>query len=184
MTQAGQPGRRDGASTALVVLGLCLGFAFVPRLFGRGFALSESALVGRPAPAFELPLVANANDERDHVTLSDLRGKVVVLDFWATWCGPCQAEAPIVNGVANRFRERGLSVIGINTSDRAGLAGPWSRIHHIEYPIAFDRGDVAAEYGVSAMPTLVVIARNGDVIAVREGMTDAEELEGLVRKAL
>jgi cytochrome c biogenesis protein CcmG/thiol:disulfide interchange protein DsbE len=178
-------GTRDGLGTALVVLGLCAGFAILPRVFGGGaLAATQGPLVGKPAPSFKLPIVANGADGKSEVALSDLKGSAVVLDFWATWCGPCQAEAPIVNGVANRFKDKGLTVVGINTSDRAGLAARWAKGHHIDYPIAFDEGDVASQYGVTAMPTLVVISRTGDVIAVREGMTDAEELETLVKKAL
>jgi cytochrome c biogenesis protein CcmG/thiol:disulfide interchange protein DsbE len=175
----------DRVTTALVVAGLVLGVALVPRLFAGTFAATQGALVGKPAPAFSLPVIANATPGQTAIALTDLKGNAVILDFWATWCGPCRAEAPIVNSVANRFRDRGLTVVGINTSDRAGLGGPWALAHHLDYPIAFDTGsEAAADYGVTAMPTLVVISRTGNVIAVREGMTDADELESLVKKAL
>ena len=177
---------RDGINTAIVVLVLVLGMAFLPRLFAGGaLRTSQGPLVGKPAPAFSLPVVANAETGQASVSLESLKGRAVILDFWATWCGPCQAEAPIVNAVANRWKDKGLSVVGVNTSDRAGLGGPWALRHHIGYPIAFDEGNGAADaYGVSAMPTLVVISRTGKVIAVREGLTDADELDSLVKKAL
>jgi len=180
------PESRDSVVTAVIVVGLVLGTAVLPRLFAGGaLAATQAPLVGKPAPAFSLPIVANGLDGKGAVALADLKGSAVILDFWATWCGPCRAEAPIVNSVANHFRDKGLTVIGINTNDRAGLAGPWARAHHIDYPIAFDSGgEAASDYGVTAMPTLVVISRTGEVIAVREGITDADELESLVRKAL
>jgi thiol-disulfide isomerase/thioredoxin len=184
--RAEAPGSRDGLGTALVAIGLIAGVALLPRLFAGGaLAGTQGPLVGKPAPAFSLPVVANGTRGQTSVALADLKGNAVILDFWATWCGPCRAEAPIVNGVANRFHDQGLTVVGINTGDRAGLAGPWALAHHIGYPIAFDTGgEAASDYGVSAMPTLVVISRTGQVIAVREGMTDADELESLVKKAL
>jgi cytochrome c biogenesis protein CcmG/thiol:disulfide interchange protein DsbE len=179
-------GPRDGLGTVVVVVGLIAGTAILPRLFAGGaMSATQGPLVGKPAPAFTLPVVANGADGQRSIALGDLKGSAVILDFWATWCGPCRAEAPIVNSVANRFRDKGLTVVGINTGDRAGAAAPWVRSHHIDYPIAFDTdGDAASTYGVSAMPTLVVISRSGQVIAVREGMTDADELESLVKKAL
>jgi len=179
-------GSRDGWGTALVVVGLIAGTALFPRLFAGGaLAATQGPLVGKPAPSFSLPLVANGSNGQKSIALGDLKGSAVILDFWATWCGPCKAEAPIVNSVANRYRDKGLAVVGINTSDRAGLGGPWALSHHIGYPIAFDGdGEAASVYGVTAMPTLVVISRTGQVMAVREGMTDADELESLVRKAL
>jgi thiol-disulfide isomerase/thioredoxin len=175
---------RDGPRTAIIVVGLIAATALLPRLFS-GVAATQAPLVGKPAPAFSLPVVANGASGQSSVALTDLKGNAVILDFWATWCGPCRMEAPIVNGVANRFRDKGVTVLGINTGERAGLGGPWARAHHIDYPIAFDGdGEAASVYGVSSMPTLVVISRTGQVIAVREGMTDADELEGLLKKAM
>ena len=176
----------DAVTTALIVFGLIAGLALVPRVFGRSLAAaSEGPLVGKAAPAFSLPIVVNAKPGQTSIALADLKGNAVVLDFWATFCGPCKAEAPIVNSVANRFRDQGLTVIGIDTSEAAGLGGPWARAHHLDYPIAFDPGsEAASDYGVVALPTLVVISRTGQVIAVREGVTDADELASLVKKAL
>jgi thiol-disulfide isomerase/thioredoxin len=178
--------QRDGISTMVIVVGFIVATAVLPRLFAGGaLAATQGPLVGKPAPPFSLPVVANGPGGQTKVALADLKGSAVILDFWATWCGPCQAEAPIVNGVARRFQDKGVAVVGINTGDRAGLAGPWARAHHIDYPIAFDHDDeIARVYGVNAMPTLVVISRTGQVVAVREGMTDADELESLLKKAM
>jgi thiol-disulfide isomerase/thioredoxin len=166
-------------AVALLVLSLLFGFAILPRLFSA----PEHALVDKAAPDFSLKVVANS----DKATLSvhELAGRAVVLDFWATWCGPCQAEAPVVNKVAQRFADRGLVVVGVNTSDRSGTARQWSLQHGISYPIVSDEDDeAAARYGVENLPTLVVINRTGKVVAVRQGMTDGSELEDLVKQAL
>jgi thiol-disulfide isomerase/thioredoxin len=109
----------------------------------------------------------------------------VVLDFWATWCGPCRLEAPVVNKLAQRFKERGLVVVGVDTSEPAGNARPWALEHGLSYPIVYDTNNETAEhYGVMNMPTLVVISKSGKVTAVREGLTNDAELESLVHGVL
>ena len=117
----------------LVVIALAAGFAFVPRATqscGKATGTEE-------APDFTASVVANPLDPTQKtITMSALRGHPVVLDFWATWCGPCQAEAPIVNGIAQRFKDKGLVVIGVNTSDAEGLA---ARYAEQEGPLVPDR---------------------------------------------
>jgi cytochrome c biogenesis protein CcmG/thiol:disulfide interchange protein DsbE len=164
---------------ALLVLSLLFGFAILPRLFSA----PEGALVGKPAPDFTARVVANS--DKPSLSLHDVVGSAVVLDFWATWCGPCQAEAPIVNKVAQRFADRGLVVVGVDTSDPTGHPGPWARSHGLSYPIVADEtNEVAEHYGVTNLPTLIVVSRTGKVLAVREGMTGDAELEELVKQAL
>jgi cytochrome c biogenesis protein CcmG, thiol:disulfide interchange protein DsbE len=172
--------------TALIVVGVVAGIAFVPRIFGGGaLSVGQAPLVGKPAPAFSLQVVANGEEGQSSVSLADLKGSPVLLDFWATWCGPCQAEAPIVNSVANRYKDRGLKVVGIDTEEGPGKGGPWARAHHIGYPIVYDQGYATeAHYGIEAMPTLIIISKTGEVAAVRTGVTDGDELDALVHKVL
>jgi thiol-disulfide isomerase/thioredoxin len=117
-------------------------------------------------------------------SLSSMKGHTVLLDFWATWCGPCQQTAPVVDRIAARYRDQGLDVVGVNTSDAAGNAAPWAARHHLGYPIAYDEGAAARAYGVENLPTLVIIGKDGTVVAVHHGVTSDAELDELVKKAL
>jgi cytochrome c biogenesis protein CcmG, thiol:disulfide interchange protein DsbE len=168
---------------ALLVLSLLFGFAILPRLF-RG---TEGQLVGKAAPAFTLPVVLNGAKEAATLSLEEFQGSAVVLDFWATWCGPCQLEAPVVNKLSQRFRDRGLVVVGVDTSEQNGAAPAraWAIAHGLSYAIVFDANNETAEhYGVTSMPTLVVISRTGKITAVREGLTNDAELESLIQNVL
>jgi cytochrome c biogenesis protein CcmG, thiol:disulfide interchange protein DsbE len=145
------------------------------------------ALEGKAAPEFTLAALdtgAGLSDGKS-VALSEYRGKPVLLDFWATWCGPCKAQSPILDGVSKRLGQRGLIVLGVGTNDSPGAARAWAKSHSISYPIVMDEdGSVARSYGVSNLPTLVLLAKDGTVRAIRVGLTDASELERLVQKEL
>jgi cytochrome c biogenesis protein CcmG/thiol:disulfide interchange protein DsbE len=182
-------GRADPTRSTLGALGLVLallaGFALLPRVIRPRNASS----VGRDAPDFALPLVANGaslGSDKETLSLSELRGSAILLDFWATWCEPCRVQAPIVDRIARRWRDRGVAVVGVDT-DTPGQGDPraFAQSRELTYAIVQDRaGDVARAYGVEDLPTLVVVSRIGKIVAVRTGVTDDAELERLVRQAL
>lgn len=181
---AGPARPRDALGALGIVLSVLVGVAVYPRLFPM-----RSALVGREAPDFRLGLVArDAIVEKSAATLSlkDLRGRAVLLDFWATWCAHCRAEAPILDGVSRRWRDRGVTVVGIDIdSPGQGDPGEFAARHGLSYPIVHDRfGEASRDYRVEELPTLVVVSRTGVVVAVRTGATDASEIDRLVQLAL
>ena len=113
---------------------------------------------GAPAPDFEL-----ASDEGETVKLSALRGKPVVLDFWASWCIPCINESKRLQARYARYRDR-VVFLGVNTKDYAPDARRWLRKHGITYPSVHDgSGNVLSRWGGLPIPREFFIARNGKV---------------------
>lgn len=170
------------AAITLLALSVLVGFALLPKLFPS----PRSAFVGQPAPDFSLEILHNG-EKGDRIRLAALRGQPVILDFWATWCKPCQIGAPALDRVYRRMREKGVIVVGVNTSDPQGreMAGEFAEAKKLTYPIVFDDDDrVAAQYGVMTLPTIVVIDAEGKVVAIRTGIADEGQLEELIAMAL
>jgi thiol-disulfide isomerase/thioredoxin len=173
-----------------LIAALLAGLVLMPRI-ARVAGEGQDGLTGHDAPDFVLAFAANGKPYGEHASgselrMGDLRGKVVVLDFWATWCGPCRAEAPIVQRLSERWKDQGVVVVGVNqdTLDQ-GDPRAFAQAHGLTYPIVRDADlEVARSYGVSGLPTLVVVSPAGRVSAVRTGVTDEAELERLVRRAL
>jgi thiol-disulfide isomerase/thioredoxin len=168
-----------------LVLALLVGLVVLPRVLSfRG-----SAMAGQDAPDFSLPLVANGGElgaDGQPLHMSKLRGHAVLLDFWATWCGPCKVEAPIVDQIAKRWHDRGVVVVGVNTDlPDQGDPHEYAISHGLSYPIVQDvSGEASRLYEVQSIPTLVVLSPAGKVVAIRTGITDDGELERLLQKAL
>jgi cytochrome c biogenesis protein CcmG/thiol:disulfide interchange protein DsbE len=110
------------AIAILIGLTALFGTAILPRL-ALGFG---SGMVGQQAPDFTLPVVANG-DPGARMQLAELKGRPVVIDFWATWCGPCQVQAPILDRLARKYEGRGLVVLGVNIDDPPALAKEYAK---------------------------------------------------------
>ncbi|MFW5739831.1 MAG: TlpA family protein disulfide reductase [Myxococcota bacterium] len=181
-SQAQSSGAHDRRSFNIIalILGIAMlaGFTLLPRL-----ATSPNAMVGKPAPNFVLPVIHNGG-KGDRVELSNLQGQAVVLSFWASWCGPCRAEAPSVDRLARRLKDKGVTVLGVNTNDDPNAAVAFAQRAGLSFPIVSDEeGTVGASFGVSSLPTLVVVDKTGKVVAVRAGLTDESSLESLALSA-
>jgi thiol-disulfide isomerase/thioredoxin len=142
-----------------------------------------------PASDLEAAPDFTLNDLEGHpVTLSSYAGKVVILDFWATWCAPCRYEVPHLVELQERFGARGLQVLGV-TLDRTQTAGdviPFSRKYSMNYPILWAENSVSEAYQVLSIPTTVLITRDGKVYRRFTGFVDevADEMGRTLQELL
>lgn len=116
-------------------------------------------LVGKPAPNFALTALDGTK-----VNLAQYRGRPVVLNFWASWCGPCREEAPLLSSLSKQQSEGGLVVIGVLFQDKAADAQKFRQDFGLAFPSALDpKADTAIEYGVSGVPETFFIDKDGVV---------------------
>jgi thiol-disulfide isomerase/thioredoxin len=135
---------------------------------------------GQLAPTWSLPTIAAQGRPGPAIALESLRGQVVVLDFWATWCAPCRDALPALERLQARHRGRGLTVLGINIEGAGAAAAARAMADRlgVSYPLLADAGEVADRYQVTTIPHLVLIDRHGVVRGVFHGTGDlAEPLE-------
>jgi peroxiredoxin len=126
-----------------------------------------------PAPDFTLPLI-----EGGQLRLSSYRGKVVLLDFWATWCVPCREETPHFVELQQRYGRQGVQIIGVSMDDSPDPVHTFYQQFHMNYPVVMGTADVGAAYGgVLGLPIAVVIDREGRIYAKHVGATDAAAFE-------
>ena len=132
---------------------------------------------GQPAPPFSLP-----NAKGDVVSLERMRGKVVYVDFWASWCGPCRRSFPWMNEMHQKYGARGLVVVGINVDKKRADAEKFLAQIPASFPIVFDEaGTTPTAYGVKGMPSSYLIDARGNVTFVERGFLD-ESRAGLEQR--
>lgn len=146
----------------------------VPWLFAACAALSgccgatggTGLTIGADAPDFQLTTIHGS----DAVDLSDYEGRVVLVNFWASWCGPCLLEVPELETLFDRYEEDGLMIIGVSTDTTAAEARGFLDQSPVSYPMVWDeRGDVANTYKVLSLPRNVLIDRQGRVRSRHDG---------------
>jgi thiol-disulfide isomerase/thioredoxin len=136
----------------LVILCLCTGLVSLPQC---GRKVKESGA----APEFTLKTL-----EGEEVSLASLKGKVVLLDFWATWCAPCRESIPHLVNLRKEFGEKGLVILGMSADKGEGdVVRRFVKSMDIPYPVVITPDEVLRSYGVTALPTTVFIDRKGRI---------------------
>ncbi len=132
---------------------------------------ADSFAAKNTAPDFTLK-----SKDGKNVRLSDYRGQVVLLNFWASWCGPCRQEMPILDEINNRYKSLGFTVLGVNLDAKSSKAIGYLKDTPVTFPVLYDpKGDVSNKYGVQAMPSTVIIDKDGKVRFLHQGYKSGYE---------
>ena len=168
------------AITVLVTAGF-LGFLLWGMLHREPITgLSGVTRVNRPAPDFSLTTFKG-----DTISLADLRGKPVIINFWASWCPPCRTEAPLIERTWLAYKDRGLVFLGVNIQDRKEDALNYMREFSITYPNGPDpSGEIAIDYGVSGLPVTFFINRQGEVVRRWVGAIETSVFIGSIEEIM
>ena len=123
-----------------------------------------------PARNFSLSLVSGTGE---NVSLDDLKGKVVFLNFWATWCPPCRDEMPSMESLYRRFKDKGLEILAVNLREEEALVTAFMRDYNLSFPALLDsNGRTGSAYGIQVIPTSFIIDREGNIILRLIGSID------------
>jgi peroxiredoxin len=134
-------------------------------------AAAATLQTGAPAPAFQL----NSNAGKA-LALADFRGQIVLLNFWASWCGPCRQEMPILEQLNRQYHGKGVTLLGVNVEPDSAAAVQWLKATPVTFPILFDTDSkVSKLYEVAGMPNTVIIDRKGLVRYIHRGYSAGAE---------
>jgi peroxiredoxin len=175
-------------------LGLCALFALVTIVvviklgtdldqmqFSVQSAGASSLPVGEKAPEFALQ-----NLDGNEVSLADYQGRVVLVDFWATWCGPCLQELPHIQRLHEQFQDQGLTILAVSTDQNKGAVPPFVAKNGYTFPVLYADEGIEGAYGIQGIPTVYLIDRKGAIRFhhVGFGPGGEEELEHEVKALL
>ena len=132
---------------------------------------SPEDLISKPSSDFALRALSG-----DNLRLSEQLGEVVILNFWATWCGPCRQEMPLLDEIYAKYRRAGLVLLSINIDEQAEAAAEMAKTLGVSYPVLLDaRNDVAKAYEIGTLPVTFLIDREGKVRYVSESFKPGYE---------
>ncbi len=156
-----------------------LACAFIVAGCAGGTKGPSVARVGSPAPNWTEPLAGGGE-----LTLGALRGKAVYLNFFATWCQPCNAEAPYINALQKQYGPRGLQTVGVDEEENAAQALAFQRRFGLVYPAVVDSGKLQDQYEVNGLPVHAFIDRRGIVRRIVVGEMKRSEIEDAIKRIL
>ncbi len=166
--------QRVAQLAALIGVAALLGLLIWKVAFGRTTGAADELAEGKlvHAPAFTLDRL----DSDGMLGVDDLRGKAVVVNFWASWCVPCRDEAPVLQKTYERYRDQGLVVLGVDVNDFRQDARRFMKRYGLSYPIVYDgKGSTVGKWGVRGFPETFFVDRTGKLVGERiEGAVDIE----------
>ena len=130
---------------------------------------------GSPAPTFTL-----ASSSGAELSLAQYRGQVVMINFWASWCGPCRQEMPLLESIYRKYRQMGFTLLGVNVEPDSQAANEWLKQTPVSFPILYDKDSkVSKLYDVAGTPSTVLIDRSGKLRMLHRGYKSGDENEYL-----
>ena len=174
-----QPKQSSAGKTILLVVGFVLLLGLVAVMAVNLRQVESVDLQGNPAPEFSLPLFEQF--EQEQISLIDLRGEVVVVNFWASWCVECYKEAELLEQAWQDYKDQGVMFIGVDylDTDTEGLA--YMAKYGITYPSGPDIGTkIAKSYGLTGVPETIFIDKDGNIAYVHIGSIEADQLYNLL----
>jgi len=126
---------------------------------------APAGITGTAAPDFTLK-----SNTGENLKLSEFRGEVVLINFWASWCGPCRQEMPVLDELHRQYKALGFTVLGVNVEEDSSAARKLLEEVQISFPVLFDNNSVVSkQYDVIAMPSTVLVDRNGNMRFIHKG---------------
>lgn len=179
LLQESQPPSRRGFSLGSVVF--IVGFVLVATVIGMRLARqNQTQPTSGPAPDFSLTTFSG-----DTFRLTEQRGKVVVVNFWASWCGPCRDEAPILQSVWDQYRDQGVVLVGVAYLDSDQDSRAFIQEFGITYPNGPDMGTRISEaYRIKGVPETFVLDQNGEIIEFIIAPVQAGQLDAILDRIL
>lgn len=163
----------------LSAVALFTAFLMVPTGLGADVTPPDQR---KPAPRWKLPRMTGGSAQ-----LADFKGKVLLLNFWATWCAPCRTEMPWFSEFQEKYKADGLEVVGISVDEKGwSVVKPFvaDKSHGVNYTILLDTMDLTVMYKLATMPKTVLIDRDGKVAAIHNGLVEKDSFESEIKAVL
>ncbi len=163
-------------SVILLLLLLAVGYT----LYQNVFAKENEVILGKEAPNFV------AQDlEGNTFTLSNYKGKGILLNFWASWCEPCEREMPYMNELYETYHEKGVEILALNADETPLVIDAFIQKYDLKFPILQDKGQkILRLYNVQPLPTTVLINKDGQVVQVVTGTQTKQDIEELLQEII
>jgi peroxiredoxin len=154
-------------SLILLVLGAAVAYTLYANLTKDDI---QKVAIGKVAPDFVL-----VDMEGEKHQLSDYRGQGVFLNFWGTWCKPCEEEMPYINNQYNQFKDKGVQVLAVDVAESELVVNQFANRHKLDFPIVIDKdGQVQTAYGINPLPATFLIDKDGKVVKYHTGQLTEE----------
>jgi cytochrome c biogenesis protein CcmG/thiol:disulfide interchange protein DsbE len=185
VNQIEQPQKTSRSISTIAVWAIVLG---VLALLGWGLVKSNAPRpeAGEPAPGFDLEFFEGYEWQgKTTASLDDMKGQIVVVNFWASWCVPCRTEVPELEQAWQKYRDQGVVFIGVAYADVEPKSVAFMEEFNVTFPNAPDLGTlISRDYEITAVPETFIIDRNGDIAYVQPGPINIGTLDGVITQLL